>query len=257
MYVGGEYMTSDALISKLKNEGELYNIFYKISTYSTINQKGLIKPKSVKLKDIISIIKSEILQKDDSIIKSQIDHLISYGLLEYTNREGVDCVCLSEIKLGSHSHSGVGLYKKILLKQEEEKKLEEGSQKLELSFNQILNPYEQRIEALTEELNEKMDKINNMIDNDIIKNIQVISVFAAIISLLFANVIGVIEFEAIGSTGLLVLNLSVLLSIFALLIFTKLLIIKDKINYKIVFSCLAIIFIITMFIFFVSKYFFI
>lgn len=166
--------------------------------------------------------------------------------------------------------SGISLYKKIFMDKkykEDEKFINENLQscinaitepydekikELIKKLDDITQPYDEKIQDLTNKLDKKMNEVNHAIDDGVIKNIQVISIFAGIISLLFANVMGIKDFSTIGVPGLFKINLFMVLSIFALIIFVKLLIIGDKLDKRTMIICLLIILFISVPIFFLK-----
>ncbi|MBX4272209.1 hypothetical protein [Clostridium estertheticum] len=256
-------------LDELQKNKTLYNIFIYIGTYSTtyVEEHTYFKEKEVELKELITAIKTNVENKSNAIIQSYIDTLIRYGLCKYvikndknpflkdTSNDADDISRLNYYKnLGypkqdteiilttePFDYSGISLYSKIM----EDIKFEEAHKKfgenLSLSIAEITKPYDDKFVKLTKELEDKVLELNGMVDSGIIKNIQVISIFAGIISLLFANIMGIKEFSSIGIKGVLTLNSSMVMAIFALILFIKLLIVGGKIGSKAIFYCLLII----------------
>ena len=72
--------------------------------------------------------------------------------------------------------------------------------------------------------NEKKSDISKTAGGEIVTSIRVISFLAGIFALIFADTVGLGKLDIIGIKGLIIINISVLLSIFAMLIFVKALI---------------------------------
>lgn len=251
-------------LNELQKDVTLYSIFNCIGEYSTIYHEEInfMESKQVKLKDIIDTIKSHVVNKSENVIQIYIDILIKYGLCEYVIENDKNDFIKdidkrleyykdlgypkenTEIKLTQNAHiacSGVVLYKRIISDKQSEKFAKEFEEEFKLEIEKIIKPYNDRTEKLTSELEDKISEMNRVVDSGVIKNIQVISVFAGIISLLFANIIGLKEFSNIGIRGMLILNSSMIMAILALIIFTKILIIGGEIKGKYIFYCLLII----------------
>lgn len=251
-------------INELKKDHVLYGIFFCIAEYSTVSEyiqnNKYIQQCSVKLRDVIYTIKSNVVNKSDNIIQMYIDNLIKDGLCEYcieNNESDSDATDLlkyykdlgypkedTKIRLGS---IGINVFRKINSDNESQKELKELSEKLQSIVDDITKPYDDKLkmyddkfQKLTKEYDNTISKVDHMIDSGVIKNIQVLSIFAGIISLLFANIIGIKEFSSIGISGVLALNLSMLIAIIVLILASKLLIVGGEQDKKSIAICLII-----------------
>ncbi|MBB6716380.1 hypothetical protein [Clostridium gasigenes] len=196
-----------------------------------------------------------------------IDRLISYGLCKYviendknpfladnsTDNDDVNRLNYYkdlglqkqniEIQLTNRPYGcgGSVLFTKIYRDKESEEANNRAREHLQLGIDMITNPYDDKLKKLTKDLEAKMREVNHAIDSGIIKNIQVISIFAGIISLLFANIMGIKEFSSIGIIGVMTLNSSMVMAVFALILFSKVLVLGEKISLKDIFYCVVII----------------
>ena len=175
--------------------------------------------------------------KDNSNDDNDINRLNYYKNLGYPKQE-------TEIKLTNSLNdgcSGLALFRDICSDIKDKEDTEKFGETIQLSIDEITKPYDDKLKALSKELEDRMFEITRTVDSGIIKNIQVISVFAGIISLLFANIMGIKEFSSIGISGILTLNSSMVIAVFALILFAKLLIVGGKISFKTIFYCFLII----------------
>lgn len=116
--------------------------------------------------------------------------------------------------------SGKDLYCAIL-QEDREKQMEK---ELEEAFSDIQQDYIKYIDNTKKELEEKIKDI----ENGTIKSIEVISIFTAVISLFLSNIIGIMNHADFGLTAILIMNASVVVCIFFLLLFVRLLISNQK-----------------------------
>jgi hypothetical protein len=259
--IGEEYCfmwrDESEFINILSGDELLNNIYIFIANYSCeINSDKfagkLFVEYPVEYNEVIKRIE-KICEKGRPIIENYIQRLLSFGLIEFVTENKIDIINdngtdendqkrletykelglpneTCKIKLTHFDEymgcSGVGLYRRIILDKEEE----EFSNSFGHSLESLIEPFENEIDQLSKNLEEKMSEVNKTVDSGVIKNIQVISVFAGIISLLFANIMGVKEFVQIGVRGVLILNLSTVMSILALLIFSKWIILDKEIK---------------------------
>lgn len=272
---GNMYRDEDYFLIELQKDEMLYNIFNCIAEYSTTyhDKWNWVVSKPVQLKDVMVIIKSDVAHKSDSIIQDYIDTLIRYGLCHYViendknefmqdngsdindskrleyykdlgyPKENTPIKLTTQIPIGC---SGESLYSRIIKNRESEISDKKTLESINLWQEGITKPVVDRIEKRNKEIDDKITEMNRAVDSGIIKNIQVISVFAGIITILFANIMGIKEFSNIGVRGLLILNSSMVIGIFSLILFTKLLIVGGKIERKAIFYCFLLILFITI-----------
>lgn len=257
------FRDEEYLLNMLKVDIDLYNVFYFLGetsvtreTITTPHYIDLFRPQEILLEDFIKDVRSTATKKSAKIIQDYIDKLVSLGLCKYIveDESGIDFnnstdekdserlrfyknlglpKVDSSISLTNNNLmgcDGVSLYRKIVIDAEEKIKDENYKKELKSAFIKVFSPYEQEIDKLKNEIQNKINEMNKNVDSGVIKNIQVISVFAGIISLLFANIMGIKEFATIGIIGILILNVSTVTSIFSLLLFSKWLIIGEKVK---------------------------
>lgn len=220
------FRNENYFLDELKKDTVLYDIFSCIGEYSTIYHEdySYFEPKQVKLEDVMVIIKSHVINKSDSVIQTYIDKLINYGLCKYViendnntfmsdNSKDIDDDNRlkyyndlgypkedTQIKLTSHillGCSGISLYENIVMDKKSIGNKKLFAEQFQSIVDEIAKPYDDKIKNLTRKLDDKMIEVNHTIDSGVIKNIQVISVFAGIISLLFANIMGIKDFQSL------------------------------------------------------------
>ncbi|NFS30495.1 hypothetical protein FDF12_14900 [Clostridium botulinum] len=225
------------MINKLKKDENLYNIFIEICKFSTrrsFENTGFAKALPFIVLEGIETLQQNGIQKSKEIIKSYITTLIEYKLIKFDNenKENDNVGYDSEIILTGRSLNeltGVNVYRKIILDEEDEVRIREVKESFECGVNEVLEPYRK-----------KLEEVDKKIDDGIIKNIQVISIFAGIIALLFTNVLGIKEFNIIGAKGLLYVNASITMTIFAFIVFTRQLIINRQFDLKSLGKCILV-----------------
>jgi hypothetical protein len=264
----------------LKHDTILEAVFMQLGNLSVIRNKNnkfdFFKENNQPFDELMKIL-TEKLEKNDVVIQHYIDILIKWGLVKYVvnNEEGLDlnngsddkdeerlkffkskgfpvkdCNIVLTNRSISMGCTGISLYREIILDKEYEESTAEVGKVLKESLtsgvNEILAPYKTEIETLKGELEKKIEQVNRELDNGIIKNIQVLSIFAGMISLLFANIMGIKEFAAIGAMGLATINVSVVIALFSLLIFLKWIVIEEKIEKRQFWGCIAIMFVLSI-----------
>lgn len=264
----------------LKHDTILEEVFMQLGNLSVVRNKNsnfdFFKENNQPFDELMKIL-AEKLEKNGAVIQHYIDILIKWGLVKYVvdNEEGLnlnngsddkdeerlkffkskglpvkDCKIVLTNGSMIMGCTGISLYRKIILYKEYEESKAKIAKELEESFtsgvNEILDPYKTEIETLKNELEKKIEDVNRELGNGIIKNIQVLSIFAGMISLLFANIMGIKEFATIGALGLAIINLSVVIALFSLLIFSKWIVIGEKVGKQEFWRCIAIIFVLSI-----------
>lgn len=223
------------IFEELQNNEELYNTFVSIARYTTTNdERGMLKIFSVKLEECFNVVKNNGINKENSVIKNYIERLITYKLVKYeVNVE--DHEDEEELKIiltdTSTGISGFKIYLRIKSNEEMEKNEKYQMEETSRLFEEITQPYKS-----------KLEEVEQKIDDGIIKNVQVISIFAGVIALLFTNIIGIKELGQNGIKGLMFINASMIMAIFALIVFTRQLIVKRDFTVKSLGICIITIF---------------
>lgn len=265
---------------ELKHDKILEEVFMQIGNLSVVRTKNSVvdyfKETNQPLDELMKVLTAK-LEKNETAIQHYVDILIKWGLIKYVvnNEDGLDLNNESDDKdedrfnfFKSKGHpvkgsniiltnggmhmgcTGIVLYSKIIKDNEYEESTVEAAKMLEESLtsgvNEILAPYKAEIETLKSELEKKIEAVNKELSNGIIKNIQVLSIFAGMISLLFANIMGIKEFATIGVAGLITINVSVVIAIFALLLFSKWIVIGEKVEKQQLWGCIAIILVLSV-----------
>lgn len=258
--------TYETLKEMFDENEELYKLFLDFCEYTTNDvadsYMGLFvfNSNSVLYQEYIEhAISKNIIEKCSDVIKSHIDTLIRVGLICYEtttpfksdNSDPTEDderfnhykvlghpsedsrLILTECVLGTGCTGSV-YYGTLLKREDEVKKLDEFNKEFKESFiasaHEALDPDINKIKEVANSTEKKLQKIEKEINQNATKNIEVLSVFVAIIALLFSNITGIQNYKTIGINGLLVLNASIVLSITFLVLIVELLIIKDKIN---------------------------
>lgn len=158
--------------------------------------------------------------------------------------------------------SGKDVYRKICSIEKEKKSDGELEKTIkncfESAFEDSFSPYRKEINEkqtkLTNRVNEAekiYENIQKNLDNNIIKNIQVLSIFVGIIAIMFSNIVAIKELVNNGIKGIVVINLSIISSLFFMIILTRLVIInRDK---KSMYGCIIIFVLIFMMLFVLIK----
>lgn len=207
-----------------------------------------------------AIEKNNIL-KSKKIIQNNINRLVQLGMIEYVNEdenpyknnasddedsdrglfyrkiktESSQIILTTKMQV-----SGSNVYRKICLNEEEKKSLEESSKKIgecfEGAFEEFFAPHQKEINDMQTEFTSQMHKaeetyenIKKNLDDSIIKNIQVLSIFAGIIAILFSNIIAIKDLGSNGIKTIVILNLSIISALFFMIVLIRLIIInRDK-----------------------------
>jgi len=251
-------------IDELK-KNDSYEIFMAIAKCSAeySEKHRWVNVSEVDIQTVYKAIEKNNILKSKKLIENNINWLVSLGLIEYVtedknpyknnatededfNRSSFYTqkeinIESSKIKLTTHMQvSGSNVYRKICLDEEETKSLEESANALrsgfEEAFNEFFAPHQEEINNMQTQFTSKMQKaektyenIQKNLDDNIIKNIQVLSVFAGIIAILFSNIIAIKELATNGIKTIVILNLSIISALFFMLVLTRLVIInRDK-----------------------------
>lgn len=251
-------------IDELKKDN-CYEIFMCIAKCSAkyISKSRWVTTTPVDEEIVFRAINEKFL-KSKELIENDINRLISIGLIEYVSKDknpyrnnatddedaermifyNKKDMSIEERKICLTTDmqiSGRNLYLKICSKDEEDENLKKSSENIKKlmqeMFNDLYEPHQEEINKMQNEIKLHMDKAEKTYENieknlgdSIIKNIQVLSVFAGIIAILFSNIIAIKEMATGGIfKTIIILDLSIIVVSFFMLIFTRLIIInKDK-----------------------------
>ncbi|MBR9648587.1 hypothetical protein [Clostridium tyrobutyricum] len=266
-------------IDELK-KNDSYEIFMAIAKCSAeyLEKHRWVTVSEVDIQMVYKAIEKSNILKSKKLIENNINWLVNLGLIEYvtedenpyknnatededSNRSSFYTqkkvnIESSKIKLTTHMQvSGSNVYRKICLDEEETKSLEESTNTLrsafEEAFNEFFTPHQEEINNMQTQFTSKIQKaektyenIQKNLDDNIIKNIQVLSVFAGIIAILFSNIIAIKELATNGIKTIVILNLSIISALFFMIVLTRLVIInRDKKSMYICIILFALIFI--------------
>ena len=204
----------------------------------------------------------KIINKSKDIIEALLRRLIMYGLIRYdiekpyevsnydsaTDGERIDyyenyglprtgCkLILTKTKrgMGFSGCSGATVYGLWLKDEEEEQRKKDLDKKFEETFvasvRETLEPDIKRISELAKETDKKLVEIEKKVNNHTVRNIEILSVFVAIMTFGFGGVISIANFEKLGIKGVLILNASVVICMMALFLMIELMIVRNKIE---------------------------
>lgn len=146
-----------------------------------------------------------------------LDHSYETAMIEFVQKD----VSSEPIQLSEDADvSGSDIYDAILQEECEKHLIEE----LEQDFLGIEQEYKKYVDDSKKELEAKIKGI----EDGTVKSIEVISIFTAVISLFLSNIIGVMNYAEFGIKAILIMNASVVVCVFFLLLFTRLLISNQK-----------------------------
>ncbi|OAA90894.1 hypothetical protein [Clostridium ljungdahlii] len=269
-------------IDELK-KNDAYEIFMDIAKCSAeyIVKYRLVTVSEVDMEIVYKTIEKNNILKSKKLIENNINRLVALGLVEYitedknpyknnaTDDKDIDRGLFytkkqintesSQIRLTTDMQvSGSNVYRKICLDKEEEKSLEESAKEIkdcfESAFEEFLAPHQDEINNMQTKFTSEMEKaektyenIQKNLDDNIIKNIQVLSIFAGIIAILFSNIIAIKELANNGIKTIVILNLSIISALFFMIVLTRLVIInRDKKSMYICIILFALIFVVLL-----------
>ena len=232
-------------IESLRESG-LYDYFIWIAEASCINNPQLhwIDINSIPINETVEILKQHAPTISKEVLKCNIQRLIHKGLLKYSDYE-IDYIdnfedekfpahCSkyfqsllqfektvtdeSKIELTQNAYiSGRELYQEILDDMRGKKAFEDLGNSLQSAINEGVDEYKSYVDKTKDELEKRLKDV----ENSTIKSIEIISVFAAIISLLVVNMSSIATFAEKGLSSVLLINTSTIVCIFFLLLFTR------------------------------------
>lgn len=232
-------------IESLKESG-LYDYFVWIADASCINdsQSHWIDVNQMPMNEAIEILKQHVPTISKEVLKHNIQRLIRKGLLKYSDHE-IDCIDNFEdtqfplrnnkyfesllefeknvtdestIELTQSAQiSGKALYQAILDDACDEKLRNDFENSFQAAIDEGVKEYKSYVDKTKDELEKRLKDV----ENSTIKSIEIISVFAAIISLLVVNMSSIATFAEKGLSSVLLINTSTIVCIFFLLLFTR------------------------------------
>lgn len=262
-----------------KESPELEKVFLNFCEYTTSDVKSsrfdiyTFDTHKVGYEEYLEYASSaKIIEKSQDVIAHYIDILIRYGLICYemenpftsdNSDESKDEDRFNYYKNAGHptkdsnlkltgyfrldgSCTGYYYYGKLLkirAKREEEESFEkEIKEALISSVHEVIDPDIEKIKDLVNRTDKKLQEIEKQMDQSAVKNIEVLSIFVAIIALLFSNISALQNYDAVGLYGIFIVNASTIIGILSLLLFTEVLIIKKKLSTpaKIMVGCVYI-----------------
>lgn len=232
-------------IESLKESG-LYDYFIWIAEATCINNPELhwIDVNSIPMNETVEILKQHAPTISKEVLKRNIQRLIHKGLLKYSDHK-IDYIDNfedtqaplrdnkyfksllefeknvtdeSNIELSQNAQiSGRELYKAILDDACDEKLRNDFENSFQAAIDEGVKEYKSYVDKTKDELEKRLKDV----ENSTIKSIEIISVFAAIISLLVVNMSSIATFAEKGLSSVLLINASTIVCIFFLLLFTR------------------------------------
>jgi hypothetical protein len=229
-------------------EKDLYASFIAIAKSSTTMEFNSVWPTPLMWEEAYAFLKSAEPNICKSIIDQKIKLLLYYGFLVY---DGIDAPHVHNVKYNSNDGILDQIHDKFIFDYEQNHPIcnttlirlskdaeadisgcfiysqildEEADEKAKKSIEKAFSPIEKSYKKYVDKSKSELEKKINNIEDSTVKSIEIISIFSAIITLLLTNIIGVINLSKFGIKSLLLVNMSVVISIFFLLLFTRLLI---------------------------------
>lgn len=240
---------------------ELFDCFIILAKASSEKIENYVCVHDMSIDEAVSFVKEKDKEICEQKIISKIESLIYYGFFRYKDFE------FGKIPNGSYSKS-IGIlddkydrelvmYRnehptekttKIILSEEadisgkfiiDEIYTEEQDKEFEQNLSDALAPIETEYKKYVDESKSELEKKIATIENGTIKSIEIISVFTAIIGLFISNVVGIVNVGTFSVKLLVVINVSIVTSIFCLICFVRLLV-KEKNEKSFMWKTLAI-----------------
>lgn len=261
--------TSDAVYEKLEKNEILKKVFVNFCEFTTTNERvGALFQKynfdinSVGRDEYIDhLSKSGLVEKSKDAIAHYVDALIKCGLIRYVvdepyyeanpdptkdnerfeyykklghpNSESKLVITGKMSILGpSTPGSGAYYYLQILKERMEREKDRKRKEEFAQSVHEALDDDIDKIKQLAIETEKKLNEIQKESSQNAVKNIEVLSIFVAIIALFFSNVAGVSNYASIGLRGIILLNVSTVVFVLTLIVFVELLVVRNNLTWK-------------------------
>lgn len=235
-------------IESLKKD-DLYDCFMWIAEASCkkLSKLNWIDVHPVPMNEAVEILKEHAPTISRELLKDNIQSLIFRGLLKYSEHD-IDYIdnfedtvsqvhekeyerslrefqCNitddSKIELSQQAQiSGQELYREIMGDREEKQFVSQLGESLKEALDESAKEYIDYVDETKNNLEKRLKDI----ENSTIKSIEIISVFAAIISLLVVNMNSIATFAEKGLSSILLVNTSTIVCIFFLLLFTRVII---------------------------------
>lgn len=227
-------------------ELDLYDCFIWIAEASCINNSELhlIEVNPMPMNEAVEILKQHAPTISKGVLKHNIQNLVNKGLLKYSDHN-IDYIdnfedanfpahnnkyfqSLSQFKKNVTDESNIELtenarisgrelYQEILYDIREKEISEDLGNSFQSAIDEGVKEYKSYVDKTKVELEKRLKDV----ENSTIKNIEIISVFAAIISLLVVNMSSIATFAEKGLHSVLLINTSTIVCIFFLLLFTR------------------------------------
>ena len=256
---------------------ELYKVFKDFAEYTTFDVFDsnhdifVFKRRSIKYEEYIQhVLKEHIIEKCENVVASYIEKLVRYGLIRYdvekpyktdNTNEREDEERLRHYKQLGHPSkdsklilvesvlsggcTGAFFYGRLLKEQQELEESEKFNKEFEKTFidsvHETLDPDIEKIKKLAQETEKKLTHIEKELKQNITKNIGVLSIFVAVITLLLGNALSIYNYATFGVTGILIVNASTILGITCLVALVEIVVLKGKQNILNVILLLSII----------------
>lgn len=228
---------------------DLFDCFIILAKASSEKTNYGVCVHDMPIEEAVLLVKDKNKEMCEQKVISKIESLIYYGFFRYKDFE------FGKIPNGSYAES-IGIlddkydrelvmYRnehpsekttKIILSEEadisgkfiiDEIFKEEKDNEIKQNFANAFEPIETEYKRYVDETKSELEKKIATIENGTIKSIEIISVFTAIIGLFISNVVGIVNVGTFSVKLLVVINVSIVTSIFCLICFVRLLV-KEK-----------------------------
>lgn len=253
--------TESQFISFLEENTMLKDVFISICNYSAEKLPiGDGYRWKIEAKSIGEITKQLLTDHLDAITKEGIifcvEYLISTKLIKYIDlteakKEEISVAVENQVEAESDAEtqvenkvvkltnrgdfilcSGIQLYEAFLRIDEREKQSAIFEKRTTEFFENLQRPLNERIEKLSEEVEESKKIVEKTTRESLIKNIEIISLFTAVITILISNAFGFVGAESVEIKKIIGLNFSIIFSLVILIAFTQTMILDRKLDRK-------------------------
>lgn len=228
---------------------DLFDCFIILAKASSEWANHYVRIHDMSIEEAVSLVKDKNKEICEQKIISKIESLIYFGFFRYKDFEfgRIPNISYSETIgiLDDKYDSELAVYQnehptekatRIILSEKadisgrfiiEEIYKEEDKKEIEQNLADAFAPIETEYKQYVDESKKELEKKIAAIENGTIKSIEIISVFTAIIGLFISNVVGIVNEGTLSVKLLVVINISIVTSIFCLICFVRLLV-KEK-----------------------------
>lgn len=256
--------TYDTFKKIFDKDKELYKVFKDFAEYTTFDVSDtnydifVFECRSIEYEEYIQhVLNEHIIEKCENVVASYIEKLVRYGLIRYdvekpyktdNSNEQDDEERLYHYKQLGHPSkesklilvesvlgegcTGAFFYGRLLKEKQELEESEQFNKDFEKSFidsvHETLDPDIEKIKKIAQETEKKLSQIEKELKQNTTKNIEVLSIFVAVITLLLSNALSIYNYATFGINGILIVNASSILGITCLVALVEIVILKGK-----------------------------